>query len=63
MKRSSKGTEKPERLTITLGDGQRRQIELIAKDLRTSAATVIRWALDQYIEANEASGRHRSEPK
>ena len=48
---------KPERLTITLGSGQRRRIEAIAKKRRTSAATVIRWALDEYIEANSAKAK------
>jgi hypothetical protein len=41
--------DKSERLTITLGKGQRRRIEAIAKKNRTSAATVIRWALDEYV--------------
>ena len=48
MKRSGKSST-TERLTITLGGGQRQKIEAIAKDRRTSAATVVRWALDEYI--------------
>jgi hypothetical protein len=63
MKRSGKSSAKSERLTITLGGGQRQKIGLIAKQHRTSAATVIRWALDEYIEANEVVGRSRSKPK
>ena len=55
---------KPERLTITLGAGQRKRISAIASQRRTSAATVIRWALDEYIAANAADGvpklRHRT---
>lgn len=41
------------RLTVTLGTDQRRKIEIIAKRLRTSAATIIRWALDEYIARSE----------
>lgn len=59
MKQSSKRSAKSERLTITLGGGQRKQIASIAKQRRTSAATIIRWALDEYIEAQEA-GREGS---
>jgi|GEM_PF-4750244 len=43
---------KPDRLTITLGRDQRSQIEAIAGHERTSIATVIRWALDEYIAAH-----------
>jgi hypothetical protein len=64
MKRTEgKSSGKPERLTITLGGGQRRKIEAIAKSRRTSAATVIRWALDEYIEANAVGSRGRTKPK
>ena len=48
MKPASK-PESSERLTITLGKGQRRKIEAIAKRQRTSTATVIRWAVDKYL--------------
>jgi hypothetical protein len=41
---------KTERLTITLGEGQRRSIAEIAREQRTSVATVIRWAVDRYLE-------------
>lgn len=40
---------KPERLTITLANGQRRKIEAMARDARTSVATVIRQAVDKYV--------------
>lgn len=49
---------KARRLTITLGGDQRRQIESIAKERRTSAATVIRWAVDDYLSAHNASAAH-----
>lgn len=53
MKRESRQQpEGPERLTITLGKGQKARIAAIARKQRTSAATVIRWALDAYIAAN-----------
>lgn len=57
MKRASKGVATSERLTITLGDGQREKIESIASERRTSAATIIRWALDEYIEAHPVGER------
>lgn len=62
MKRGSKNTATAERLTITLGAGQRRRIESIANERRTSAATIIRWALDDYIEAHPVVRRGRSTP-
>lgn len=51
-----------ERLTVTLGRGQRSRIAALARTRRTSVATVIRWALDDYIAANgddRPSGRTR----
>lgn len=44
---------KSERLTITLADDQRRRITAIARQRRTSAATVIRWAVDKYLGSND----------
>lgn len=44
---------KSQRLTITLGNDQLRQIATLAKRRRTSAAAVIRWALDAYIAENK----------
>ncbi|MBK9126359.1 MAG: hypothetical protein IPM13_00960 [Phycisphaerales bacterium] len=44
--------DRSERLTVTLGKGQRARINAIAKRRRTSVATVIRWALDEYLAAN-----------
>lgn len=51
-RQTHQASDRSERLTITLGKGQRSRIALIAKKRRTSAATVIRWALDEYIAAN-----------
>jgi hypothetical protein len=62
MKRVSKSGTTSERLTITLGAGQRDKIESIANERRISAATIIRWALDEYIEANPVGGRGRAKP-
>ena len=45
---------KSERLTITLGVDQRRQIAALARNQRTSEAAVIRWALDEYIAQSSA---------
>lgn len=50
--------EKAERLTVTVGKGQRRQLEVIAKKRRTSAATVVRWALDEYFERHPLNDGH-----
>jgi hypothetical protein len=62
--KAAKGDEsKSDRLTITLGAGQRRLIEAIARMRRTSAATVIRWALDEYIAANAPKKRKRQGSK
>lgn len=61
---SANKSAKSDRLTITLGRDQRSQLEAIAGHERTSIATVIRWALDEYIatnrvevQADEAKGR------
>jgi hypothetical protein len=56
MKRDKK-SERPKRLTITLARGQRGKIEAIAKRRRTSAATVIRWAVDKYLAAKTVKAR------
>lgn len=50
---------KRERLTITFGKGQRKQLKEIAEKKRTSINTVIRWALDDYVEANASSSAKR----
>jgi hypothetical protein len=63
MKQTPNSAAKSERLTITLAAGQRKKIELIANKHLTSAATVIRWAVDDYIEAKDVSLRGRSKPK
>lgn len=44
------------RLTITMGDDQRGQVELIARRRRTSAASVIRWAIDAYVAKELGAG-------
>lgn len=60
MKRTSPGTSsKAERLTITLGDDQRRQVEAIARDRRTSSASIIRLAVDEFIAGNAIDGAAR----
>lgn len=46
---------KQDRLTITLGKGQRKALKGIAAKRRTSLATVIRWALDHFIGDDGAS--------
>lgn len=50
---------KSERFTVTLGDDQRRKIAEIARQRRTSEATVVRWALDTYIEDQHPRIRER----
>lgn len=62
MKREkSDKSGRSERLTITLGSDQRRKLAVIARKRRTSAATVIRWALDEYIASKTDDGnRDRS---
>ena len=42
--------EKPPRLTITLGQGQREALEAIADRNHTTLAFVIRYALGRFIE-------------
>jgi len=49
---------KRDRLTVTLGDDQRQRIASIARERRTSEATIIRWAVDEYI-----AGYGPDEPK
>jgi hypothetical protein len=50
-------SEKSNRLTITLAKGQRGRIEAIAKRRHTSAATVIRWAVDKYLATKTVKAR------
>lgn len=57
MKGSKSTVAGPDRLTITLGAGQRRKLAAIAKRRRTSQATVVRWALDEYIVKNSVARR------
>lgn len=58
---------KQDRLTITLGKGQRKALKGIAVKRRTSLATVIRWALDHFIGGDELSTKspenRKREPK
>jgi predicted transcriptional regulator len=62
MRKLKRTTSKAARLTITLGDDQRREIESIARERRTSSATVIRWAIDQYIsEQGHGTEQEQSE--
>lgn len=41
-----------DRLTITLGEDQRRQVAAMARQRRTSEASIIRWAVDEYLAAH-----------
>ncbi len=54
---------KSERLTITLAEGQRKRIKSIAEARRVSEATVIRWALDEYIVASDKVESRKRRPK
>jgi len=42
--------EKPPRLTITLGQGQREALQAIADRNHTKLAFIVRYALDRFIE-------------
>jgi hypothetical protein len=42
--------EKSPRLTITLGQGQREDLQAIADRNRTKLAFIVRYALDRFIE-------------
>lgn len=44
------------RITVTLGSDQRKKVAEIAKQRRTSEATVVRWALDTYIASSQPNG-------
>ena len=46
----STSVEKPPRLTITLGQGQREVLQAIASRNHTTLAFLIRYALDRFIE-------------
>lgn len=64
MKPLKKGSSrKSNRLTITLAKGQRAEVAAIARDQRTSDATVIRWAIDKYVADSKAKGRERRSGK
>ncbi len=60
MRGKTDRSAKSGRLTITLGKDQRREIVAMANERRTSAATVIRWALDEYIAQNRLKPRARA---
>jgi len=42
--------KKPPRLTITLGQGQREALQVIADRNHTKLAFIVRYALDRFIE-------------
>jgi len=42
--------EKPSRLTITLGQGQREALDVIADRNHTNLAFLVRYSLDRFIE-------------
>lgn len=54
---------KRERLTITFAKGQRKRLKEIAEKKRTSINTVIRWALDDYIDGSASNSVERPRPK
>jgi predicted transcriptional regulator len=56
MKRTG-DKKKPHRLTVTLLAGQRRKLESIAERKHISAATVIRWAVDEYLRRESSNRR------
>lgn len=45
--------QKTQRLTVTLGVDERMRLFEIAREQRTSVATVIRWAVDRYLDAQQ----------
>ncbi len=49
MSRQKRKKSSVERLTISLGDGQRKDLETIAKINHTSLAFVIRHALNHFV--------------
>lgn len=49
MSRQKRKKSSAERLTISLGDGQRKDLETIAKTNHTSLAFVIRYALNHFV--------------
>jgi hypothetical protein len=59
MKQRSDKSTKSERFTITLASGQRRKIRVIAREKRISEATVIRWAVDDYVAGTKKSRKKR----
>ena len=48
MKNTS--VKKPPRLTVTLGQGQREALQVIANRNHTKLAFIVRYALDRFIE-------------
>jgi hypothetical protein len=51
-----------DRLTITLGPGQREMLEAIAQRNRTTLAFVVRYALDRFVETSESGQLRLSIP-
>lgn len=51
-----KGKKKRERLTITLGEGQKTLVEAAARKGRTTSSTVIRVAIDTYFIGHASNG-------
>ncbi len=60
--RTSVKTLGPGRLTITLPISQRKKLSKIAEDRQVSLATVIRWAIDDYVKLS-AGALGRREPR
>ena len=49
-------TAMTDRLTVTLANDQREKVAAIARKGRTSAATIIRQAIDSYVEGYASEG-------
>lgn len=47
------GDEEVERVTLSIGAGDKRELERIAQEKRVSTAWVIRDAISQYLEGKE----------
>lgn len=53
MNRGKRTKRAPDRLTISLGKGQRELLEAIAATNRTSLAYIVRYALEKFAEENK----------
>jgi hypothetical protein len=60
MARARNAAARTDRLTITLADDQRQQIAAIAKKRRTSEASIVRLAVDDFLAAQGIDGSHQA---